>query len=467
MSKLINTKIITLTITYCFIVIALTACGDDKDKCASGAETSTPLEGAKIAVGNKGYFIGEDFIAEGSGAYYMREINITIGDSGDIIANKSYIVQGFVVSDGAAGSLMAGLNVHQFNSNANELSIDNNGVIFSNVNGQRQDFAIIAMALFENTYQLSELENGIYQENELTGSPAIISPSLTINELLINGQARAIDNTLSLIIDSPFAFLLHDTEGDMEEASSVLLFRNRQGVYVTTDGRPLLVFANSNGNEFIPDNLQIFQSGLYRLPEATTNISLHLGLYSEQDAPVISIFDPAVTASYNYYVNTTVVDDLGDIHDIVFYFIKADGLDEWSLYYIFDDIQIGAPLTINLSNGSCSDAVQLEAFPPLGHDSLPTAAPPYNISLDTCGLYQSASTYQLDDIKRNGNVVLTLNQVRLDECGFVHAVYYDSLFMNDRVSFIDFQVALRQRNSTELGVPCLDDFESISEDIIE
>lgn len=447
--------------------MALVACGDDKDEHASGAETSTPLEGAKIAVGNKGYFIGEDFVAEGSGAYYMREITIVVGDSGDIIANNSYIVQGFIVNNGVAGSLIDGININQFNNNTNELRLDNKGVIFSSVNGQRQDFAIIAMALFDNTYQLSEFKHGIYQENELTGEPLIIPPNSTINKLLINGQARTIDNTLSLSVDSPFAFLLQDTEGEIEEASSILLFRNRQGVYVTADGKQLLVFANNDENEFIPDNLQIFQSSRRRLPTATTNISLHLGLYSEQTTPTISTFDPAITASYNFYTNTTVVDAFGDIHDIVFYFIKTDGLDEWSLYYIFDDIQIGAPLTINLSNGSCSDAVQLEAFPPLGHDSLPTAAPPYNISLDTCGLYQSASTYQLDDIKRNGNVVLTLEQVRLDECGFVHTVYYDSLFMNDRVSFIDFQLALQRSNSAELGVPCLDDFESISEDIIE
>jgi flagellar hook protein FlgE len=293
----------------------------------------------KVAVNGRGYFILEN--AEGD-RRYRRSATLGLNGSGNIVTENGDKLQGLIAD--TQGRITGG-NPRNFELPADDtesLEIDDEGVIRATIEGNDTLIGQFLLAQFDSPYQLEQDSPGNYVESLLTGRPSVNVPGVGPMGTLFLGSdiASPVDYTLELEAPADNFFVLKQG-ADLLFATSVRLFRDKDGFLIDDDSNRLMVFNDTYpirpiGEEVVDyDTLELFQVRNRDIdPRSTVRIDLKVNLDSE-DVPVREPFDFTDDSTYNYAFDMQPFDDLGLAHSLTFYFSRTDTPGEWLLHYNF------------------------------------------------------------------------------------------------------------------------------------
>ncbi len=248
----------------------------------------------------------------------------------------------------------------------------------------------------------------------------------TVAQQFTQGSISATENPLDIAINGRGFFQVSDGLSPTKYSRNGQFKIDRDGFIVNNSGLKLLGYTADQGSGQIQPGLavpiQLPTGGI--APQATQAIGMQFNLDSTKSvtlpaaAPNIN-FDDAQT--YNNATSVTVYDGKGQPVAMTYYFQRASGAsvgdptatDQWNVYITANGITVGG-------SAAAPDAVTTITFNADG--SLPTAAPPGTVNVDTGEIEMTLPDIQggaIDDGDNNPNnnilplpltgMVLTLN----------------------------------------------------------
>jgi flagellar hook protein FlgE len=244
----------------------------------------------------------------------------------------------------------------------------------------------------------------VYAGSKIGLGTSVTAVTQNFNQGSVQTSSRALDIA---IVDGTGFFRLASPGGEVAYTRNGQFDKDKDGYIVTAQGMRLTgyqVGANGQLAGGMPAALQLPNGEMS--PKPTGQIRAEFNLDARLQAPTVTPFDPANSATYNYPNAVTVYDSLGNPHEFATFFVKT-GTNAWSVYGTLDGTVTPAvePPAVPAPMGTLTfdSAGQLTSAPTFGTTvTLANGAGPLNLSLDVAGTTQFGNTNDVRKLTQDG-----------------------------------------------------------------
>jgi fagellar hook-basal body proteins len=168
----------------------------------------------------------------------------------------------------------------------------------------------------------------------------------SVNQNFAVGNITSTSNPYDMAIDGPIGmFRLQDPSGQVMYSRNGQFFADKDNFVVNTQGQRLTGYPVGTGTtNLVPLKVPVGNIA----PNATSQMTSQVNLDANATVidPLVTPFDPTVSASYSYSLPITTYDSLGNAHQLTQYFAKAAGTatqSDWNIYYRLDSNPLTSP----------------------------------------------------------------------------------------------------------------------------
>jgi flagellar hook protein FlgE len=184
-------------------------------------------------------------------------------------------------------------------------------------------------AEFADVYAASVLGSG----SNAQGSGVVLGD---VAQQFTQGNINFTENNLDLAINGN-GFFVTSNQGALSYTRAGYFGTDREGFLTNNSGERLQGFGVNPLSGQIDGGNQVDLRVDTRSadPQQTTVVSSTLNLNSSNVSPVVTLFDPTNSATYNSSTSVNIFDSLGNTHTLTKYFVKTGG-NNWDVHALID-----------------------------------------------------------------------------------------------------------------------------------
>ncbi len=233
------------------------------------------------------------------------------------------------------------------------------------------------------------------------------------------GNVSFTDNALDLAISGEGFFMMNNN-GERLYSRDGAFGLDRDGYIVNSSNHQLMAFgADTAGN--ISGALQPLQlSQANNPPQASTGVIIGANFDANAVPPVVAVFNPLDSNSYNETTALNIFDSQGGSHLMQMYFVRDSAVNTWQMHSYVDGTVVGTPNTIVF------DGAGILQTPASGQFTLPAFTPsagvnPINLTSTISSSTMFGAPFGVSKLTQDGYTTGSLAGIDIDSEGVILA----------------------------------------------